>query len=204
MTLLLFSNSAVWKLCFSRPPKSMKQVLNHNEHKALPAWFFIHLRLLGDSPHWLVHIFLHNTLYSIASSSILQVFSNVYRLLLSLWSLNGVAKRVPSFDTLCRAWTGVAKRAIAFDSLCGGRTEAPKYPLTISAELEWGLRECLLAFDSLWTGLVILTSNVYSLCELHYYWSKFRTIPLIIQTSPPFREKSLINVFHTNARNDII
>ena len=52
------------------------------------------------------------------------------------------------------------------------------YPCTVSAELERGLEnvykpfECLcgarmgfaerlLAFDSLWTGLVIVTSNVY-------------------------------------------
>ena len=42
---------------------------------------------------------------------------------------------------------GVAKHVLAFDSFCGTRT---------------GVRECLLAFDSLWTGLVIVTSNVYS------------------------------------------
>ena len=40
-----------------------------------------------------------------------------------------------------------AKRVIAFDSLCGAQL---------------GVRECLLAFDSLWSGLVIVTSNVCS------------------------------------------
>ena len=41
---------------------------------------------------------------------------------------------------------GVAKRAIAFDNLCGPRT---------------GVRERLLAFNSLWTGLVIVTGGVF-------------------------------------------
>ena len=41
---------------------------------------------------------------------------------------------------------GVAKCVLAFDSLCGAQT---------------GVREHLLAFDSLRTGLVIVTSNVY-------------------------------------------
>ena len=43
---------------------------------------------------------------------------------------------------------GVAKRVLAFDSLCKAR-------------------ERLLAFESLWTGLVIVTSNVIvRLCEI--------------------------------------
>ena len=42
---------------------------------------------------------------------------------------------------------GVAKRVQAFDSLCRAQMK---------------VREHLLAFDSLWTGLVITTSNVYS------------------------------------------
>ena len=83
------------------------------------------------------------------------------RLLPSLRSSNGVVKRVPAFDSLCRARTGVdkrvlafdglcrartriAKRAIAFDSLCrcGVRTEAPKCLRSSN-----GVRKCLLAFD---------------------------------------------------------
>ena len=42
---------------------------------------------------------------------------------------------------------GVAKHVIAFGSLCRART---------------GVRERLLAFDSLWTSLVIVTSKIYS------------------------------------------
>ena len=43
---------------------------------------------------------------------------------------------------------GVVKRVLAFDSLCKAR-------------------ERLLAFESLWTGLVIVTSNVIvCLCEI--------------------------------------
>ena len=47
----------------------------------------------------------------------------------------------------CGAQTGVAKHVLVFDTLCGART---------------GVRERLLAFYSLWTSLVIVTSNVYS------------------------------------------
>ena len=67
------------------------------------------------------------------------------------------------------------ERGLAFDSLCGVQT---------------GVKECLLAFDSLWTSLVIVTSNVYSvgLCELCYYRSNFGIISLIIRT-PPFLGK---------------
>ena len=43
-----------------------------------------------------------------------------------------------------------------------------------------GFRERLLAIDSLLTALVIVVSNVYSVCELCYYRSKFGTIPLIV------------------------
>ena len=60
------------------------------------------------------------------------------------------------------------------------------------------VRERLLAFDSLWTGLVIVTSNVYTcnVCVIVLlYRSSFRTIPLIVWTPPLFREKSLIYVF---------
>ena len=41
---------------------------------------------------------------------------------------------------------GVAKHVLAFDSLCGARTR---------------VRERQLAFESLWTGLVIVTNNVF-------------------------------------------
>ena len=59
---------------------------------------------------------------------------------------------------------------MSFGNLCGARTE---------------VRESLLAFDR----------PSYILFELRYYGSKFRTNPPIIRT-PPFREKSLIIVFH--------
>ena len=58
-----------------------------------------------------------------------------------------VAKRVLAFDSLCRAGTGVAKHVLTFDSLYGART---------------GVRERQLAFNSVHIGLVIVTSNVYS------------------------------------------
>ena len=54
---------------------------------------------------------------------------------------------------------------LAFDSLCGVRT---------------GVRERLLAFDSLWTGLVVM--YIVCLCELCYYRFNFRTILLIVRT----------------------
>ena len=61
--------------------------------------------------------------------------------------------------------------------------------MTVSAEFERGLENVyILAFDSVWTGLVIVTCNVYSLCEVCYIFN-FRTIPLIVQ-------KLLINAFH--------
>ena len=41
----------------------------------------------------------------------------------------------------------VAKCVLAFDSFCGART---------------GVAKCLVAFNSLWTGLVIVTSNEYT------------------------------------------
>ena len=70
----------------------------------------------------------------------------------------------------------------AFDTLCSVRM---------------GIRESLLAFNSLWTGIVIVTSHVYSVFVLTYYRSNFRTNLLIVQTHPPpFHEKSLINVYH--------
>ena len=56
----------------------------------------------------------------------------------------------------------------AFDTLCSVRM---------------GIRESLLAFNSLWTGIVIVTSHVYSV--LTYYRSNFRTNSLIVQTPPP-------------------
>ena len=59
-----------------------------------------------------------------------------------------VAKHVQAFDSLCRARTRVAKHVLTFDSLCGAQT---------------GVRECQLAMNSLRTGLVIVTSNVYSM-----------------------------------------
>ena len=61
--------------------------------------------------------------------------------------------------------SAVFERELAFDSLCG---------------VPMGFRERLLAFDSLWTGLVIVTSNVYivCLCELCYYRFNFQTTPL--------------------------
>ena len=72
---------------------------------------------------------------------------------------------------------GVAKRVLVFNSLCRARTE---------------VRECLLAFDSLWTGLVIVTSNVYNVfVELCCYRSNFQTIPLIVETlDPPLSVKN--------------
>ena len=89
-----------------------------------------------------------------------------------------------TFDSLCAAF----EWELAFDSLVGVRTV---------------LRERLLAFDSLWTGLVIVTSNVYNVCELCYYRSNFQTIPLIVRTPPLFREKLLINE-NSNACNEFI
>ena len=53
------------------------------------------------------------------------------------------------------------EQGLAFDSLCGART---------------GVRERLLAFDGLWTGLhvVIVTSDVNNVfVELCYYRSDF-------------------------------
>ena len=58
-----------------------------------------------------------------------------------------VAKHVLAFDNLCRARTGVAKDVLTFDSLCGARKR---------------VRERQLAFNSLLNGLVIVTSDVYS------------------------------------------
>ena len=58
-----------------------------------------------------------------------------------------IVKRILAFDSLCRAQTGL--RNISKHS-------------TVFAEPKAGVAERLLAFDSLWTGLVIVTSNVYS------------------------------------------
>ena len=72
---------------------------------------------------------------------------------------------------------------LALGSLCGARTRVSL------CGVRTGFRECLLAFDSLWTGLVIVTSNVYSVCKLCYYRFNFRTISLIVRTPPLFRDK---------------
>ena len=59
-----------------------------------------------------------------------------------------------------------------------------------------GVAKCVLAFDSLWTSLVIVTLIV-CLCELCYH--RF-TILLIVRTSP-FLGKLLITF---NARNGML
>ena len=75
----------------------------------------------------------------------------------------GVAKRVLAFDSLCEARTGVAKRVLAFNSLCGGRTGVAKHIIAFNSlcSAQMRVREHLhvLAFNSLWTSLVIVSSN---------------------------------------------
>ena len=73
--------------------------------------------------------------------SILQPFLNVY------YTTTVISKYLIDSYCHCRARTEVAKRVLAFDSLCRVQTGVAKH---------------VLAFDSLRTGLVIVTSNVYS------------------------------------------
>ena len=83
-----------------------------------------------------------------------------------------VREHLVAFNSLCGTQMRVREHLLAFDSLCGAGM---------------GDRERVLAFNSLWTGLVIVTSNVNNSTNC-------LNIP---PTHPPFREKSLISVFHT-------
>ena len=104
----------------------------------------------------------------------------------------GVAKRVLAFDSLCGAGTGVAKQVLAFDSFCRARTGVSlrqslwrsnrSQSSIVSAEFERGLENVYQ--PSTIYGLAQLY-YVYSVSELCYYRSNFRTISLIVRT-PPF------------------
>ena len=104
---------------------------------------------------WLIvfQAFEHPCLKSISEHLTLQSSNGGHKTSTSLrqflWSSKTRgAKCELAFNSLCRARTEVAgKRVIVFGTLCQAWT---------------GVRECLLAFNSLWTSLVIVTSNVYS------------------------------------------